>query len=173
MAEQPTLDQDVTQLAEILEAQLHGHGQLLDLMSRNREAVRQADMTTIEAVCGRQNTVGQHLAELEKQRLMVVGRFTARLAPEAERPLTVGEIAAGLEPPAAQRLEALADALRPAVERVREESSLVRQAAEALAGHMTGIMHAVHAVLSGAQVYGRTGEIAGGAPCRLCVDVTS
>ncbi|MHC4429989.1 MAG: flagellar protein FlgN [Planctomycetota bacterium] len=173
MNDQETILRTVAELERVLQAQHQGHEQLLDQVRRNREAVRRADMEAIQEICARQNAVGQQLAELEKERLALVGSLTSKLAPEAARPLTVAEITARLEPGAAERLQARADALRPLVARVREESSVVRQAAEALARHMTGIVQVVHSVLSRAPVYGRRGEITGSTPHRMCVDVRS
>ena len=173
MNDQANILSAVADLERVLEAQLRGHEQLLEQVRRNREAVRRADMKAIREICGQQNAVGQSLTELEKERLALVGCLTRQLAPEAKHPLTVTEITTRLEPGAAERLQARADALRPLVERVRDESSVVRQAAEALARHMTGIVQVVHSVLSRTQVYGRKGQITDGAPCRVCVDVRS
>jgi chromosome segregation ATPase len=173
MSDQAAILGTVAELERVLEAQHRGHEQLLDQVRRNREAVRRADMEAIQEICAQQNAVGQDLAELEKERLALVGSLTRELAPEATRPLTVAEVAASLEPGAAERLQARAEALRPLVARVRDESSVVRQAAEALARHMTGIVQVVHSVLSRAPVYGRKGEITGGTPQRMCVDVRS
>lgn len=163
----------VAELERVLEQQHRGHEMLLEQVRRNCDAVRRADMEAIREICAAQNAVGQGLAELEKRRLALVGSLTRALAPDAARPLTVAEITARLEPGEAERLQARAEALRPLVARVREESSVVRQAAEALARHMTGIVQVVHSVLSRAPVYGRTGEITGGDTRRMCVDVRS
>ena len=173
MNEQDAILTIVEELEQILAEQFQGHEQLLELVGRNREAVRRADMAEIKVACELQNVVGQNVAELEKRRLSLVGSLTRQFAPDAPRPLTVTEIATHLEPALAERLQARADALRPLVERVREESSVVRQAADALVRHMTGIVQGVHSILSQAQVYGRKGVITGGAECRLCVDVRS
>ena len=165
--------EQIRALEGILKGQLDGHQQLLELIQQNRDAVRQARMDLIHDLCRRQNTVGQRLAEFEKQRLVLVGVITKNLEPDAKQPLKVDEIVAHVDDGAAELLSALAHQLRPVVEQVRHESSIVRQAADALSRHMSGVMQAVHSLLSRAQVYGRSGEMDVGAPVRTCVDVTS
>ncbi|MHC4991794.1 MAG: flagellar protein FlgN [Planctomycetota bacterium] len=167
------LASELTMLERILTRQLEGHKLMLECMERNREAVRHADMDAIKSVCQEQNQLAQQLAELEKSRLVVVGRLTESLQPEAATPLSLVEIAEAAGAPAGDRLAALAGQLRATVQEVRRASTVVRTAADALARHMSGLMQAVHSALTRAQVYSRRGRLATGAQSRFSIDVTS
>ncbi len=164
---------ELTMLERILVRQLEGHKQMLACMERNREAVRHADMDAIKSVCQEQNTLAQQLAELEKSRLIVVGRLTESLHPQAAAPLSLVQIAEAAGEPAGDRLTALAGQLRATVQEVRRASTVVRTAADALARHMSGLMQTVHSVLTRARVYSRRGRLATGAQARFSIDVTT
>ena len=108
-------------LARILSAQIERHRRLLSCIEKKRQAIRTADIDAITRLCQAEQAIVQRLGDLEKQRLALVGQFTGRLAPDAARPLSLGEIAAAAEPQRRDRLEALAEALRAAMEKVRRE----------------------------------------------------
>jgi hypothetical protein len=160
-------------LARILSAQIERHRRLLSCIEKKRQAIRTADIDAITRLCQAEQAIVQRQGDLEKQRLALVGQFTGRLAPDAARPLSLREIAAAAEPPQRERLEALAEALRGATEKVRRESSIVTAAADALSRHMTGIMQSVNSALSRVGVYERRGRIAVGAQMDFCVDLKS
>ncbi len=164
---------EITLIEENLRSQLEGHRKLLICIERNREAVRQANMQQIHSICEQKNEIAQHLSELEKQRLMVLGRLTERLEPDAERPIPLDRVAAALEEPARGRFEALAAELRAAIKDVRTASAVVRGATDALARHMTGLMQTVQSVLGRAKVYGRLGRLVTGEQNQFCVDIRS
>ena len=163
----------LAELERIMQGQLDGHRQLLECIERNREAVRDADMTAIESNCKQEHGIAHTLGELEKARLAIVGRLTETLDPQAGAPLTLSQIAEAVQEPDGGRLLAVAGELRAAVAEVRRASSVVRGAAEALARHMGGLMQTVQGVLSRARVYGRRGNIATGSQKQFCVDVKS
>lgn len=163
----------VADLERIMQCQLEAHRHLRDCIERSREALRTADMAAIEADCKQQHDAAQRVAELEKTRLVVVGRLTETLSPGADAPLTVTQIAERLDDPQHRRLVALADELRGVVEDVRKSSSIVRIAAESLSCHMSGLMQSVHTALSRVQLYGRRGRLATDTRKQLCIDVTS
>ncbi len=167
------LGDEITLLEENLRCQLEGHRSLLACIARNREAIRQADMHQIQSICEQKNEIAQHLSELEKQRLMIVGRLTEHLEPDAERPVSLDRIAAALEEPARGRFEVLAAELRAAIEHVRTASAVVRGATDTLARHMSGLMQTVQSVLGRAKVYGRRGRLVTGEQNQFCVDIRS
>ena len=167
------LRRDIDLLEQTLRRQLDAHKHLLVCVERNREAVRQADMQQIRSVCEEQNTVAQVLAELEKVRLVLVGRLTERLEPDAQQPVSLSRIAAELDEPAGGRFETLAVQLKQAVEEVRKASAVVRTAADTLARHMSGLMQTVQSALGRATVYGRRGRIETGQQHQFCVDIKS
>ena len=167
------LGREITLLEENLRSQLEGHRTLLTCIERNREAVRQASMQQIHSICEQKNEIVQHLSELEKQRLMVLGRLTERLEPDAERPIPLDRITAALEEPARGRFEVLGAELRAAIEETRTASAVVRGATDALARHMSGLMQTVQSVLGRAKVYGRLGRLVTGEQNQFCVDIRS
>jgi flagellar biosynthesis/type III secretory pathway chaperone len=164
---------DLGLLEEILRRLLADHERMLACLDRNREAIRQADMDALKSVCEEQNAIVQQLAELEKSRLVVVGRLTQRLQPQAEAPLSMSQIADAVDEPAGRRLSALAGQLRSAVEEVRAASAVLRAAGQALARHMSGLMQTVQSALSRARVYSPRGQLAVGAQSRYAIDLTS
>ncbi len=164
---------EIILLEENLRCQLEGHRSLLTCIARNREAIRQADMHQIQSICEQKNEIAQHLSELEKQRLTLVGRLTEQLEPDAERPVSLDRIAAALQEPARGRFEVLAAELRAGIEEVRTASAVVRGASDALARHMTGLMQTVQSVLGRAKVYGRRGRLVTGEQNQFCVDIRS
>lgn len=172
-AEPAVPPEDLSLLEEILRRQLADHQRMLDCLDRNREAIRLADMEAIKSVCEEQNAIVQQLAELEKSRLVVVGRLTQRLQPRAAEPLSMSQIAEAVGEPAGRRLAALAGQLRSAVDEVRAASAVLKAAGQALARHMSGLMQTVQSALTRARVYSPRGQLAVGAQSRYAIDLTS
>jgi len=167
----PGLQQHAEQLVNVLSRQLMLHRQLLECIEEKRQAVRHADLDAIERLCHRENEIAQHLGELEKHRLTLVGTLTETIDPTAERPLTAVQIAAHVDDALRHRLEHTSAQLREAIAQVRKQSAVLRQAAEALAQHMAGIAHSIRAALSRAVVYGSGGQMETGAATAQRVDV--
>lgn len=167
----PWLEEQAQKLDQNLRAQLAAHRRLLECITACREALRRADLDQVSSACEQEHAIAHELGELEKARLALVGTLTQRLAPQAARPLGVGEIAAALGGPAGTKLAAVAGELRGAVEDVGRRSAVVRRAAEALSRHMAGLMQIVYGALGRARVYGRRGRLESGEPGQFCVDV--
>ena len=68
---------------------------------------------------------------------------------------------------------ALARRLRTVATEARHQSAALRQAMEALVGHVDGVLQRVHAALSAAGVYGQRGRIAVGTQLNFTVDLRS
>ncbi len=167
------IHREISLLEENLRRQLDAHRQLLECIQRNREAIGRADMQQIRSVCDQENTVAQQLGELEKVRLVLVGRVTEHLEPDAGQPVSMSRIAEALDEPAAGRFEALAAQLRAMIQEVRQASAVVRTAADALARHMGGLLQTVHSALGRAKVYGRRGMLVTGEQNQFCLDIKS
>lgn len=163
----------VERLKRILHELLGGHNQLLVLIQQIREAVRKADLQEIVSLCKQENTLADRLAELEKERLVMVGTLTELLAPTAQVPLTLGRIAEAVGQPASHALSELGEKLRSIVAEARQASSVLRAASESLGRHMGGLMQTVQGAISRASVYSRRGRIAGDMHSQLGVDLTS
>lgn len=167
------LEKAASQLEKTLRALLEGQKRLLRKMERKREAIRRADIGAITELCTEENALAQRIGDLEKHRLRVVGAITEILEPDAAAPLNLASIAEGLNEEAGTRLLAIGAELKEAVRTVRRESSVLRSAAEALAGHMAGIAQTVHAAINRAGVYGRAGTVALGAQTEFAIDLKS
>ena len=115
----------------------------------------------------------QEIAEIEKRRIGVVGRFAERLGSPARSQTTMRWLAERVEEPARGRLLGLAGSLRATIETVRGENRVARVAAEALSQHMTGLMKTVAAHLNHAKTYGRAGTVDAGPAVVSSLDVTS
>lgn len=163
----------LSDLEEVLLAQLGVHRELAAVFEGTRHAIGVADMERVSALCEQEHAVAQRLGELEKRRLSLVGGLTAALSPAAAAPLSLVEIAGSAREPVAGRLRDLAAQLRASVQEVRRASSVVRRAAESLAGHVMGVLQVVYAAFSRAGVYSQKGRIDAGAQGRHAIDLKS
>jgi len=161
------------QLIRILALQADGHRKLLDCVRQKRDALRRADIDAIAALCHREHDIARRVGDLEKLRLELVGKVTAKRTPHAAKPMTLTQIAHAVGQPQQRELEALATTLKNAIGEVRRESSVVRAATEALGRHMAGLIQTVNGAISRAGVYERKGRIAASGQTALCVDVSS
>ena len=90
-------DDEIALLERILRGQLDDHKRMLDCMERNREAVRHADMEAIKLVCQEQNSLAQHLAEVQPcRRVRLVrqladGQTEEALGPGTWKPLYIAK----------------------------------------------------------------------------------
>lgn len=130
----PVLETVLKQLAD-------RHEQLLSLMKRQREALRQADHRGVTEYSRLENTLVQAIGDLEKRRLQLVAELTRAVDPAAPTPLRMRELAERLPEPARGRLLVLREQLRGRIAKVKEESSVTRRATESLLKHMHGLMN--------------------------------
>ncbi|MHC4948885.1 MAG: flagellar protein FlgN [Planctomycetota bacterium] len=159
-------------LEDVLRRQVAGHGRLLATIEAKHRAIRRADFDAITALCGDEQRIARELTELDGERRQAVHAAATTLGRPAD-PVTVAELADAAPAPRRARLLDVAGELRALVRRVRRASTVARAAAEALNGHMIGVMQVAHSALSRAGVYGAQGRISPGRqlPCR--VDVRS
>lgn len=169
----PEIVELVGLLERILCAQHDDYKKIANFIERKQEAIRNADMHQITSICQEEHVVTQHATQLEKQRLQLTGDLTSRLQPDAREPLTVSQIAEVLVDPDRQRILELSTALKQTVKEVRQASSIVRKAADALAAHMGGLLQTMQSALSKAQVYSQHGRISLAAQSQYCLDLKS
>lgn len=167
----PSLENMLDALEKMLRSQLEAHEQLLELLERKREAVRHAKIDTISELLDQERRSIERIAEIERGREQVVRRITEQLQPGAAEPLPLTMIAERADEPVQSRLLGIAAQLREMVAKVKQTSSVVRSAAEALSNHISGVMQTFHAAMSRAGVYGRQGQLAGGTQMEHSVDV--
>ena len=147
----------ITSLESTLK-QLHTlHGELLELLKRKREAVRGNDNHEITGICVLEHEKLQKIAELEKQRLVLVAELTLKVDPQAKEPLRMAELADQLREPVRGRLLVARQQLIECMKQVQQETSVVRRATESLANHMHGIVQTLGALSSGVPTYGGRG----------------
>ncbi len=163
----------INQIELILRKQFTLHEQLAQMIARKRDIIRSGQIQSITQICEEENVIVQQIAELEKRRFILVGQVTELVDPNRETPLTVSEMATLVEHEQSERLTAFAAQVREIVERVRRESSVVRNAMEQLSMHMAGLMQLVQGTLSRAKVYGRHGRLAVGVPVSSALDLKS
>ena len=167
------VDELAARLEQILGGQQQQYQKLGQLIHRKREAIRQADMNAIAELCQQENTIAQHVTEMEKARLILTGELTRELVPAASRPMSISEVAKAVDEPNRSRLLQLSQSLRTTIEEVRAASSIVRAAADGLSRHMGGLLQTVQSALSRARVYSDQGRIANGAQYQFCLDLKS
>lgn len=135
----PVLETVLRQLAD-------RHEQLLTLMKRQREALRQADHRGVSECSRLENALVQAIGDLEKKRLELVAQLTRVVEPTAAAPMRMRDLAERLPEPSRGRLLVLREQLRERIAKVKEESSVTRRATESLLKHMQGLVQ----TLSGA-----------------------
>lgn len=160
-------------LERILCAQHDDYKKIAKLIERKQEAIRNANMQDITSICQDEHVVAQHVTQLEKQRLVLVGDLTSRLQPNASDPLKVSQIADALAESDRNRILEITRDLQQTVKEVRQASSVVRKASDALAVHMGGLLQTMQSVLSKAQVYSQQGRISIAAQSQYCLDIKS
>ena len=136
-------------------------------------AIRQSDGARLAAVIGQENELVQEIAEIEKRRIGVVGRFADRVGSPAKAQTTMSWLAERVAEPVRGRLLGLARTLRETIGAVKRENQVARTAAETLAQHMAGLMRTVAAHLNHAKTYGRAGTVDAGPAVVSALDVTS
>jgi len=145
--------------------------ELLALVRARREAVRVADLARFTKLADNESRILARLSELDRVRVAEARALATRMAlpPDA----TLADIAARLPEPTRAQVDLARSELKDALEVVRRESSVLRQAAERLSAHMAGILQSVHSALAHANVYSRGGRIAVGANVMSSLDIRS
>src|SRR5262249_31974920 len=98
------MDKELTQLENMLRELTLAHRRLLELIQRKQAALRRADHKLVATCCHDENDQFQMIAEMEKRRMILVAQLTRMIAPNAPRPMKLGELAERLPEPARGRL---------------------------------------------------------------------
>lgn len=150
------IDQALQALERVLTTELADHLVLLADLEAKREAIRMADLQTINEISRREEAILRRMKERHAQRSQL-GQRIAGLAKVDKAPLSV--MVALAPEDRAERLRELRDELEGAAKEIRRRSTIVRSAAEALSKHMAGVLQTVTGALSRAGVYGRRGTL--------------
>lgn len=151
------MDKLIAKLEEVVLRQIAAHEKLLTVMQLKVEAFRRSEPEKAASHTRQENVEFQAIAELEKQRLVLVADLTQAIDPQAARPLVMGELAQRLPEPARGRLLLLRARLKERMETVQRESSVCRRAAESLLRHMQGIAQSISGAITGISTYGKNG----------------
>ncbi|MBL0921582.1 MAG: flagellar export chaperone FlgN [Phycisphaerales bacterium] len=170
-------DPMAAELEQILRDLTEQHERLRATSQRRRAAIRAADPGAMAECLTAEAALAQRIAEIETRREGLVQRAIERFGRPADagadwRP-TISWIAARLDEPDSSRLAALAGALRELIEGLRAERLAVRDAADALASHMRGLIRAVESRLNHSGAYGRRGVVGAGPAVFSALDLTT
>lgn len=182
--ESHNIPQAVEALTQLLRQHLDVHRALMECIGRKREAIRKADLAVVSAISKQEAPMLTRLSELEKKRAALIGQLSAALRPPETKTkegtgagtrasMTVKQIATAAGEARGRELLAVAVELKALATSVQRANSIVRDAADALARHMAGVMQTVGSALSSARVYGRRGQVALGAQMHFSVDMKS
>jgi len=152
------LAQTCRELEQLLRQQLQQHEALLNLCTKKRTALRNADEAAMHELCQRENGVVQKVSEMEKQRLALAADLTLIINPAAPEPMRLAELADRLEEPMRTKLLVLRQQLREAMEKTQQEAQVVRRATEAMARHMHGVVQSMGCAVTGVGVYTQRGS---------------
>lgn len=150
-------EQLASAIETVLTAMVSQHEELLTLLNRKRDALRQGEVGLMSELCSLENHKVQAISELEKKRLELVARLTLLLDPQASAPMPMAELAAKLPEPVRTRLTTLRDHLRQRMAAVREQTSVAKRATESLMRHVQGLVQTVTTATAAVTTYGRRG----------------
>ncbi len=164
------MDSPLTELENVLVREISAHEALAGLLEKKLAAVRESRSGDVELLLGRENEQLQHLAELAKRRIELVGALAERLVPEGsvpsmhikqeegKPPLRLGELAEHLPEPQRTRVQELRQRLADRMQQVRTRTGTLRRASQSLLQHMHGVMQTVAGALSVGGMYSRRGQ---------------
>jgi hypothetical protein len=164
------IDQALDALERVLTTELADHQVLLADLESKREAIRMADLPTINEISRREEEILRRMRERAAQRGQL-GQRVAGLAKLEKAPLSVMVALAPDE--RASRLRDLKSDLETAANEIRRRSTIVRSAAESLSKHLAGVLQTVTGALSRAGVYGRRGTLQLGQATASSLDLRS
>ncbi|MEM9883384.1 MAG: flagellar protein FlgN [Planctomycetota bacterium] len=149
----------IERLTALLDQCVERQGQLLSLLKRKRDAMRRGEDAAMADLTRAENAVVQAVSELEKSRLRLIAELTQRLAPTADEPLRMRELAERLPEPWRGRVLLKRQKLVEAITAVRDETSVVRRAGESLVGHVNGLIRTIGVAARGGAAYGQSGRL--------------
>ena len=157
------IEASLASLETVVRRQLQVHEELLNLMGRQREALRNAQTERLTELCQLENEKVQAVSELEKQRLALVARLTLMVKQDAAEPMSMVQLAEHLPVQAGDKLRLLRHQLRNGMLQVRQQTGIALRATETLMRHMQGLVQTVGAMSSGVCTYASSGARPGNA----------
>ncbi len=162
----PTLDETAQASFERLVFELiDRHERLLDALGAQRVAIAAADPARVGEAGQRCADLLEGIGILEDERRALLGEGDS--GPRT----TITQLAPSLDAERRERVLDLGDRLRGLVERCRREQSSLRAAADALTGHMEGLIRQVISRLSHTGAYDQSGRVEQGAAVVSALDL--
>jgi hypothetical protein len=177
----PTM-QALGALEEVLLSQESGYRALRELVRARREAIRAADLERLKQTLDQERLAVSRLGDLDRKRTELAVGLAKRLGvipahakgsgPGAGQAPALSALLAKVPGALRERLSAIAERLRDEINAARQESGIVRDAAERLAQHVAGILQSVSATFASSKTYGRGGRFATAGAIRS-IDLTT
>jgi hypothetical protein len=155
----------IVRLEELMGELVVTYEQMKTMGEMRLDAIKSADAHRLAACVRQENELVQRVADLEKQRITVVGGIASELGSPKKHETTIGWIAGRVDGAKSSALSSAAERLRALMGEVMKMNAVAKGAAERLARHMEGLMHEIARGLNHAQVYGRNGRV--GATARV------
>lgn len=162
-------DKRVAQLVTLLEEIQRLYAELADVLERKLTAVRRADTAGMTASSRRERFLVDRIRErdgLRRQLMVMLGQAWGVDGRTAEA-MPVREVAGRVEGMLADRLTALADAIRAAMERVAHANRIIDVVGRSMAQHFRSVYDAMTAGMRQRDVYARNGRTDTGAALRV------
>lgn len=161
---------EVERILRDLQAQFQ---RLSGLAGERLEAMRRADTARLARCIAQENEVVQQVAEIEKRRIVAVGRLAERLGSSDKSQAKASWLGERLGGAAGERLTRSATELRTRIESLMKSNEVARLTALTLSSHMEGLWRQALQVLNHSKTYGRMGVVGPGATVISAVDVRS
>ena len=163
----------IDRLDHTLQQSLERHRQLTSLLERKRQALRDGRPQDMTRLGGLEQGVVQAIAQLEQQRAATVAELATKLRLGGAEPVKMKDLAEALPEPFRGRVLLSRKNLIAAMQQVREQTSIVRRASEALMAHVNGLIRTLGVVSHGGAAYGQTGRVQARPPRMSSLNLTA
>lgn len=168
---------DASELAQrlgtLMDELVDSYSSLVELARERETAIRTSDAQRLAGCIRRENAIVQRIAELDRQRGEVVDAIAPMLGSQHGAATRVSWVAERIGGAERERLRVLIARLREVTATLTALNEVCRVAAEALASHMTGLLHAVARHLNHAKTYSRGGRVEAGARVVSSLDIST
>jgi hypothetical protein len=151
----------------VLSDLIAAHERLVELIGRERSALRAADAPGMAALSAEREIIAAEIASLDRRRAEIARAIIGR---DAGR-LRISQVLAAMGSAEASRLSGLSDRLRAIVSEAHRGQAALRDAAASIAGHLAGVMSRVVETCAPARTYTASGRVALGASTPGVLDV--
>ncbi len=170
-AEAPPVEALAGEVERIL-CDLDAQFQRLGALAKERlEAMRSADTARLARCIASENDAVQAVAEIERRRIVAVGRLAARFESQAGAQTRVSWLAERVGGSIGERIGRRADELKQGIAGLRKANEVARLAALNLSAHMEGLWRQAAQALNHSKTYGRQGLVAPGAAVVSAIDM--